>query len=75
MEILAHPAVVIVSTFRPAGYRAPFPQQIHDIVNLLIQQIHLARQALDLGLRATVDFKIQFTAQPIFGVQAILGSS
>src|SRR5206468_12903102 len=55
-----------------ANARQFFAQQIFDVVHLISQQIELAGQTLNIGRGATVDFIIQFAAQAVFGVLAIL---
>jgi hypothetical protein len=47
-------------------------QDFRNIVYFVIEQIKLARQTLDLRLCATIDFEIQFGAQSVFIVLAIL---
>ena len=50
-----------------------FPaEQIGEIVDSLIEQIQLSRQPLDLGFGAAIDVEIEFAAQAVFGVLAIL---
>ena len=39
-----------------------FPEQVPDVVDLFIQQIQFARQALNFGLCAPIDLIIEFAA-------------
>ena len=48
------------------------PHHIFYILDLVQDQIHAARQGLNLRLRAPVDFEIQLAADAIFSVLPIL---
>src|SRR5712691_12809415 len=47
-------------------------QQVFDVSDLLTQQIQLTRQALNVGCSASVDIKIEFAAQAVFGILPVL---
>jgi hypothetical protein len=55
-----------------ANTREFFAQQIFDVAYLVSQQIELAGQTLNIRRGTTVDLVIQFAAQAILGVLAIL---
>src|SRR5438034_11470639 len=42
-----------------------FAHQVFDVADLIDQQIHLAREALNLGFGTAVDFEIELAAQAI----------
>src|SRR4029453_19215996 len=48
------------------------PQKILEVTEFIGQMVELARKTLDLCFRATVHVKIEFTAQAILRVLAVL---
>src|SRR5215831_14870807 len=60
---------------RPRLRRA-FPnspaEQVLNVSDLIAEQVQLARESLDLAFGTAVNFEVEFAAQPILGVLAIL---
>ena len=52
--------------------RAARAQQRTDVVDLVVQQVDLARQSLDIRGGATIHFEVQLAAQTVLRVLSVL---
>ena len=54
------------------GWDGLSTQKIGEVIDSLVEEMHLSRKTLDLQFGASIDVEVEFAADPVFCVLAIL---